>query len=152
MRLESGLAVAVAVAGICSSDWTPSLGTSICRGCSPKKKKRFGFPRLRVLLLEYMCRRHLILSHCPLGTEAWGSGVVKSTWLLSTITMSNLFVFILTYIYLFLLFRATPTAYGGSQARGPIRATAANLLHSHSNPGSEPCLRPLPQLMATPDP
>ena len=36
----SGVAVAVAVAGSCSSDWTPSLGTSICYGCGPKKKKK----------------------------------------------------------------------------------------------------------------
>ena len=45
----------------------------------------------------------------------------------------------------------TPAAYGGSQARGQIRATAAGLYHSHSNAGSEPCLRPTPQLMATPN-
>ena len=32
-----------------------------------------------------------------------------------------------------LLFRAVPKAYGGSQARGWIRATAASLCHSHSN-------------------
>ena len=37
-------------------------------------------------------------------------------------------------------FRAAPTAHGGSQARGLIRATAASLRHSHSNAGSEPCL------------
>jgi len=37
-------------------------------------------------------------------------------------------------------FRATPAAYGGSQARGPIRATAASLHHSHSNTGSKPCV------------
>ena len=42
--------------------------------------------------------------------------------------------------------------YGDSQARGPIGATAAGLHHSHSNAGSELCLRPIPQLMATPDP
>ena len=36
----------------------------------------------------------------------------------------------------FCLFRAAPAAYGGSQARGPIRATAAGLHHSHSNVGS----------------
>ena len=46
--------------------------------------------------------------------------------------------------FFFLLFRA----YGGSQARGQIRATAAGLHHSHSNAGSEPTL----QLSATPDP
>ena len=50
----------------------------------------------------------------------------------------------------FLLFRATPTAYGGSQARGPIGATAAGLRHSHSNARSEPRLQPIPQLTATP--
>ena len=32
------------------------------------------------------------------------------------------------------------TAYGGSQARGPIGAVAAGLRQSHSNAGSEPCL------------
>ena len=42
--------------------------------------------------------------------------------------------------------------YGGSQARGPIRATAPDLHHSHSNAGSELSLQPTPQLMATPDP
>ena len=36
-----------------------------------------------------------------------------------------------------LLFRATPVAYGGSQARGLVRATAAGLHHSHSNTRSE---------------
>ena len=36
----SPVAVAVAVAGSCSSDFTPSLGTSIWHGCSPKKQKR----------------------------------------------------------------------------------------------------------------
>jgi len=52
----------------------------------------------------------------------------------------------------FFLFRASPAAYGGSQARGPIRATAASLHHSHGNARSEPCLRPTPQLTATADP
>ena len=42
-------------------------------------------------------------------------------------------------------------AYGGSQARGQIRAVAADLCHSYSNEGSKPCLR-LTQLTATLDP
>ena len=33
------VAVAVVQAGSCSSDQTPSLGTSICRGCGPKETK-----------------------------------------------------------------------------------------------------------------
>ena len=53
---------------------------------------------------------------------------------------------------LFFLFRATPVAYGSSQARGGIRAAAAGLHHSHSNIGSVPHLQPIPQLTATPDP
>ena len=36
--LGSGIIVAVAQAGSYSSDSTPSLGTSICRECSPKKQ------------------------------------------------------------------------------------------------------------------
>ena len=52
----------------------------------------------------------------------------------------------------FCLLRAAPVAHGGSQAKGIIRAAAAGLRQSHSNARSEPCLRPTPQLMATPDP
>ena len=44
MQLRSGVAVAVAVAvaaaGGYSSNLTPSLGTSMCHKCSPKKDKR----------------------------------------------------------------------------------------------------------------
>ena len=47
-------------------------------------------------------------------------------------------------ILIFVLFRAALVTYGGSQARGQIGATAAGLHYSHSNPGSEPCLRPTP--------
>ena len=39
-QLGSGVAVAVVEAGSCSSDWTPSLGTSICPMCSPKKQNK----------------------------------------------------------------------------------------------------------------
>ena len=43
-----------------------------------------------------------------------------------------------------LLFRATPAAYGGSQARSLIGAVATGLPHSHSNSGSELRLQPAP--------
>ena len=55
------------------------------------------------------------------------------------------------FFFLFCLFRTTPKAYVGSQARGPIRAVATGLRQSHSNEGSEPHLQPIPQLTATPD-
>ena len=51
-----------------------------------------------------------------------------------------------------LLFRATPAAYGSSQARGLIRAVAAGQCHSHSKEGAKPRLQPTPQFTATPDP
>ena len=54
--------------------------------------------------------------------------------------------------FFFCLFRATPAACGGSQARGPLRATAASLRHSHSNSRSKRRLQPTPQLTETPDP
>ena len=51
----------------------------------------------------------------------------------------NLFYF---YLFIFAISWATPVAYGGSWARGQIRAVAAGLHQSHSNVGSEPCLQP----------
>ena len=59
---------------------------------------------------------------------------------------------LLQNVYIFCLFRAAQVTYGGSQARHPIGAAAAGLHHSHSKSGSEPHLRPTPQLMATLDP
>ena len=58
------------------------------------------------------------------------------------INPSNEHTWFYLFIYLFCLFRAAPTAHGGSQARGLIRAVAAGLHHSHHNVRSEPCLRP----------
>ena len=43
-------------------------------------------------------------------------------------------------------------AYGGSQARGQIGATAAGLRQSYSNAGSKLQLQPTLQLMAMLDP
>ena len=40
------------------------------------------------------------------------------------------------FFFFFGLFRATPTAYRDSQAKGHIRAIAAGLHHSHSHAGS----------------
>ena len=51
-------------------------------------------------------------------------------------TLSSFFFFFLS----FCLFRATPEACGGSQARGLIGGVATSLHHSHSNSGSEPRL------------
>ena len=57
-----------------------------------------------------------------------------------------------SFFDLFAISRAALAAYGGSQARGLIRAVATGLRQSHSNAGSEPHLQPTPQLTAMPDP
>ena len=56
------------------------------------------------------------------------------------------------FYFCFLLFRATLTAHGSSQAKGWIRAAAASLHHSHSNTGYKPCLWTTPQFTAMLDP
>ena len=64
--------------------------------------------------------------------------------------LKNFYLFI---YFVFLLFLwAAPVAYGGSQARGQIRAVAASLRQSQSNTGSEPHLQPTPQFTAMLDP
>ena len=56
------------------------------------------------------------------------------------------------FFFFFSLFRAAPTAYGGSQARGPIGAVVTGLHQSHGNTGSKLHLQPTPQLTEMPDP
>ena len=58
----------------------------------------------------------------------------------------------LSKLFFLSLFRATPAAHGGSQARSWIGATAASLCHSHSYARSEPRWQSVPQVMATPYP
>ena len=71
--------------------------------------------------------------------------------IIKCINKANLNYMFFGFVF-FLLFRAIPSAYGGSQARGLIGAVATSLYHSQRNARSEPCLRPTPQLTETPDP
>ena len=57
-----------------------------------------------------------------------------------------------SFSFLLFFYRATPSAYGSSQARGWIGAAAAGLCHSHNNTRSELHLWPVLQLVAMPDP
>lgn len=50
------------------------------------------------------------------------------------------------YLFIFAFFRVAPMAYGGSEARGPIWATAVGVHHSHSNARYKPHLWPRLQL------
>jgi len=83
----------------------------------------------------------------------WVSEFWQPSSLASSDPMCFLSFFFLFFFFFFLFFFffglfaiswATPTAYGGSQARGLIRAVATSLRHSHSNALPKPRLRPTP--------
>ena len=74
----------------------------------------------------------------------------NQTWFLQLILDSS-YIFLSLFFFSF-FFRASPVAYGNSQARGQIGAAAAGLHYSHSNMTSKPCLQPATQLTAIPDP
>ena len=108
----------------CGAGSIPGAGTSICCGCSQKKKKKtapnFYFNLgLTLYTIRWRWPCEGVRGKCP---------------------------------FFFCLRRATPTAYGGSQAGGRIGIVPAGLRHSHSNSESKPHLQPTPQLMATLDP
>jgi len=73
----------------------------------------------------------------------------KKKYKASGLTLNFFIVFVLCVC---VFSRAAYVAYGGSQAKGLIRAVATGLHQGHNNSGSEPRLRPTPQLTATPDP
>ena len=82
------------------------------------------------------------------SATTWRTVVLESPQIYSRLEM-NTSLFVVGLLFLSCLFMA---AYGSSQARGRIRAVATSLHHSHSSIGSEPCLRPTPQLTAMLDP
>ena len=65
-QLGASVAVAVVQAGSCSSDWTPSLRTSICHGCGPKKTKtkKKSPGKIRVISLPTYTQSTLTLVPC----------------------------------------------------------------------------------------
>ena len=87
------------------------------------------------------------------GKKARRSGL-SQTWRPSylefTVVNTFSFLFFLSlFFFFFCFFWAMPMAYGSFHARGWIWAAAASLHHSQSNVGSESCLQPTPQIMAT---
>ena len=54
-------------------------------------------------------------------------------WLIKILSRKPILPFFFLSFFFFLLFGAETAAYGSSQARGRIGATAVNLHHSHSN-------------------
>ena len=69
MQLRSGIAVAAAQAGSCSSYSTPSLGTSMCRKYSTKKKTKRKRKLNKCKYIQCTLMRKLLfkISHLFLG-------------------------------------------------------------------------------------
>ena len=95
-----------------------------------------------------------ICLRCSFGSKEFNEGIsIMQQFIFSPLSLIFLKILgLLKKIFFSCIFRATPMAYGISQARSRIGAIAAGLHHSHSNTGSEPCLWPPPQPTATPDP
>ena len=138
----------------------PGLGTRTCprRGQKIKQKTNWEMAReprwlnvgITALDLHAWCRGLSPVRAGARGAVFLLCSQVHSRHSLTAEVPSRPFLFF--FFFFFAFSRAAPVAYGGSQARGLIRAVAAGLYHSHSNSGSEPCLRPTPQLTAMPDP
>ena len=100
-------------------------------------------------MLEWMfCSKNCL---CTLLNMVVSVEMLFNVPLLLHILYKCVIYFFLIKINFSLLFflRATPVAYGSSQATGWIGATAAG--HSHSNTGCEPSLLSTPQLTPMPD-
>ena len=78
--------------------------------------------------------KNFILNHC--NNPVRSTRHISYLWLSLREFKSKVFEKFILWIFFFFLFRATLTAYGGSQARRQIGATVASLHHSHSNVGS----------------
>ena len=92
----------------------------------------------------------MLLGHLCIYLGLLNNGNISDSCFTS---LSLTFFFVVVFFVFFLPFsRAAPTAYGGSQASGPIGAAAAGLRQSHSDVGSQPRLQSTLQLTATPDP
>ena len=105
--------------------------------------------------LSQVCKLHSSRQHQILNplSEArdWPHILMYTGWVCNPLSHNRNSLTLLFY-FAFLSFRAAPTAYGVSQARGWMGTVAASLHHSHSNRGSsKPCLQPAPQLTAMPD-
>ena len=113
----------------------------------------FSSPSLGIVFIDtHVCMCTHTYSDLCTRTHTHTHTCARSLASLSVLTCKVLFVCLFVCFCLFAFPGAAPPAYGGSQARGQIRAAASSLRQSHSNTGSKPHLQPIPQLMATLDP
>ena len=112
----------------CGGKWNKVCGKKLSGLTS------IGICYFSTCMLKYMLKLFCVTDYCPPSVCLLLSGLEIWEW-----------------PFFFFFLRATPTAYGSSQASSQIGALAAGLRHSHNNSGSEPYLWPTPQLTATVD-
>ena len=96
-------------------------------GAALKRQKKKRKSRKKLPLLFHPFSLFQLVPHKPQSDHGSLAEVTSDP---SMTTINGL---IYLFIYLFLLFRAVPAAYGSSQASGQIGAAAAGLHHSHSS-------------------
>ena len=138
----------------------------ICRIMKCKRKSVLGYFHTTSSLILWRRRYWDIIKALQILPNVWFSGRSELTLLvpqkennINTYCKDWMIWHFVFFLFCFVLFCfrfaiswATATAYGDSQAMGPTGAAATGPHQSHSNAGSEPCLRPTPQLTATLDP
>ena len=110
---------------------TPSIIVQMCTGSLERTKHKAQTSQLKS---HRLCPK-------PVQGAIFSSSLIPLlSAALETCTVDKVSTVLSLSFFFFGLFRAMPMAYGGSQARGRIRATAAGLHHSHSHTRSELCL------------
>ena len=85
---------------------------------------------------EWKCKEQQGILGCHIFFPCCWSSILLNLWK-SICKIPSLEHFFRYFVVVVILFRATPAAYGISQARGLIGATAACLHHGHGNSGSK---------------
>ena len=154
------------------SCWLPNSCSELLRGCPGFVFQTPWMPLIKVAFTKHYewCITHLIrlennmagpsapytllcwYPSSPLQRRAPVVGVPSfQMGATNVMIFSNLHGFCFSVTF-YLFFRPSPAAYESRQTTGLIRAATAGLCHSQSNTGSQPHLRPTPQLPVMPDP
>ena len=137
--------------------WIP-MGVHGEKAC--KSEDTFLSVASKVFILIQNIHLHLLISlygaqwclphlrNCSWPVSSLGISLSLNSWLSGCLRPQFSGEFENIIFFSFLLFRSVRLAYGSSQARDQIWATAAGLYHSHGNAWSEQHLWPTPQLTA----
>ena len=136
---------------------------------SSSKKKKYDVPTIQICdclsqiivpsfsaYVSGLCLSVFISVSCLSVSLFFFTEVGLQYLLVSDVQQGDSFKYILIYLHTYIFggvfFRASPMTYGSSQAKGLIRAVAAGPCQSHSSARTEPHLPLTPQLTATLDP